>query len=653
MTSLASDQVSSAPLLVFFPGLAIMTLALGFNLLGDGSRDALDPLIGTATTRSLGALGIWLLIVGLTTSCRGSASTPTEEPLTPATPTTPPTQTIRPTVVPEPAPVRKSVFSFGRSRDSVILDPAITADYESYRVTGQCLESLYQYEPHSTNPIPALAVGCQSSQKATVWTCTLREGVKFHDGTDFDADAVLFNFERWRFSDHPHHTEGQVFESYRYVWGGLDDSSVITSATKLNDYKIKFTLTEPMAPFLANLAMDAFAISSPAAIQEYGEAYGLPGTGCIGTGPFKFREWVQGDHITVEAFEGYWGGRPAVDEVTWRVIPDDAFRFLALKGGDIHAMDHLTVQDLAAAEADPNLTVLTRSTLNTGQLAFNYMIEEFRDVRVREAVAHAINRQALVEGPQRGAGDVARNPLPSVMWGHHDEARDWTYDPGLSRQLLSDAGFPDGLGEVTIAEDILDEEEEAIFDAGDKITLTLHYAPVARSDYVSPKDISESIAADLAQVGISVTLEPARDWPTYQALKNEGLLLGMYLRSWGNGTLGSGGENGDPDSYYNTSFGLESEDREGSSDTWEKAPRASEGWWADTEIARLCYEASVNPDRAARETLYVQIEQLLRNNTYRIWLTHGNAPLVFSNRVSGFVPQPVGADYYEWVTVQD
>jgi peptide/nickel transport system substrate-binding protein len=612
--------------------------------------------IENAIARSLQALtifGIWFLIAGLVTSCRGGASTPTEELPAPPPPTVPPTRTARPTVPPEPAPVRNSVFIFGRSRDSMILDPAVTTDYESYRVTGQCLESLYQYEPHTTNPTPALAVGCQSSQNATVWTCTLREDVKFHDGTDFDADAVIFNFERWRFSDHPYHSESQMFASYEYVWGGIDNSGVITSVTKLTDHKVKFTLTEPMAPFLANLAMDAFAISSPAAIQEYGEAYGLPGAGCIGTGPFKFKEWVQGDHITLEAFEGYWGGRPTIDEVTWRVIPDDAFRFLTLRAGDIHAMDHATAQDLAAAEADPNLTVLVRPTLNTDQLAFNYMIEEFRDVRVREAVAHAINRQALVEGPQGETSEVARNPLPSVMWGHHDEARDWTYDPGLSRQLLSDAGFPNGLSEVTIAEDILDEEDEAIFSAGDKITPTLHYAPVARSDYLSYKDISESIAADLAHVGISVTLESARDWPTYQTLLDEGLLLGLYMHSWGSGALGFGGGNGDPDSYYNTSFGFESEDKEGPPDTWEKAPRASEGWWADTEIARLCYEASIDPSPAEREALYAQIEQLLRDNTYRIWIAHGNVPLVFSNRVSGYVPQPVGADYYEWVTVQD
>ncbi len=105
------------------------------------------------------------------------------------------------------APAAGGTFIFGRGGDSVQLDPAIVTDGESFRVTGQCLEPLYQYEPGSTKPIPALATECTSNAEGTEWTCTLREGVKFHDGTDFNADAVIFNFERWRFTDNPYHFE--------------------------------------------------------------------------------------------------------------------------------------------------------------------------------------------------------------------------------------------------------------------------------------------------------------------------------------------------------------------------------------------------------------------------------------------------------------
>jgi len=149
-------------------------------------------------------------------------------------------------------------FVFGRGGDSVQLDPAIVTDGESFRVTGQCLEPLYQYEQGSTTPVPALATECTANEEATEWTCSLREGVTFHDGTDFNADAVIFNFERWKNTSHAQHFESQVFEYYEYMWGGFDDVSVITSVEAVDDLTVKFMLNAPLAPFLANLAMDMF-----------------------------------------------------------------------------------------------------------------------------------------------------------------------------------------------------------------------------------------------------------------------------------------------------------------------------------------------------------------------------------------------------------
>jgi len=340
-------------------------------------------------------------------------------------------------------------FVFGRGGDSVQLDPAIVTDGESFRVTGQVLEPLYQYEPGSTKPIPALAESCTPNDAGTEWVCVLRQGVKFHDGTDFNADAVVFNYERQRFTDHPNHYENQVYEYYEYMWGGLDDASLITSVEAVDEYTVKFVLSESLAPFLANLAMDIFAISSPAAIEAAGEEYGLPSNGAVGTGPFQFVEWVEGDHITVEPNEEYWGGAPDVG-VVWRVIADDSARFLALQAGDIHAFEQAVVEDLATAEASDDLYVETRPALNTGYLAMSMKIVEFQDVRVREAFAHAINREGLIENFYGKYGQVATNFLPPLIWGHDDTIVDWEYDPELSLQLLADAGFPDGISEVTV-----------------------------------------------------------------------------------------------------------------------------------------------------------------------------------------------------------
>ncbi len=557
------------------------------------------------------------------------------------------TTLIEPGEEAEPPAGGGGTFIFGRGGDSVQLDPAIVTDGESFRVTGQCLEPLYQYEPGSTTPIPALATECTPNEDATEWTCALREGVTFHDGTPFNADAVVFNFERWRFTDNPYHFETQVFEYYEYMWGGFDDASTITSVEAVDEYTIKFTLSTPVAPFLANLAMDMFAISSPAAFEQYGEDYGLPSAGCVGTGPFKFVEWVQEDHITVAAYDDYWGGRPTIDEIVWRVIPDASARFLALQAGDIHGLEQAVVEDLAVAEADPSLYIEARPALNTGYVAFNYKIEEMQDLNFRKAVVHAINRTDLAENIWGAYGEEATNFLPPLVMGHNDALEPWPYDTEMASQFLADAGFPDGISEVTVAEDVVDADGNVVYAAGDKIPLRLYYLPIDRFYFPAPKQVAEAMAADLAKAGINVTLELAGDWPTYLGLRRTGQLMGLYQLGWG-------GDNGDPDNFHGYFFGFGGDDRKADVDPseWVKSPDQREGWYANTDVAYLCYQAAMDPDPAAREEMYKQIEVLLHDDLARVWIGHNNTPLIFSTRVSGYVAQPVGADYYEGVVLE-
>ncbi len=557
----------------------------------------------------------------------------TSEPAEPAEPAAP-AEPAEPA-----APAEPKTFIFGRGGDSVQLDPSIVTDGESFRVTGQVLEPLYQYEHGTTTAIPALATGCTANADSSEWTCALREGVKFHDGTDFNADAVIFNFDRWKFTDNPYHFESQTFEYYEYMWFGFDDDSVITAVEKVDDFTVKFVLGAPLAPFLANLAMDMFAISSPAAIEAAGEDYGLPAVGAVGTGPFKFVEWIEGDSITVEANADYWGGAPGTSEIIFRVIPDDSARFLALKAGDIHAFEQAVVEDLASAEADSDLYVLTRPALNTGYLAFNYKIKEFNDKNVRLAIYHAINRPGLIENFYGDYGEAAETFLPPLIWGKNKDITAYEYDPDVAKQYLADAGFPDGLSEVTIAEDIVDAEGTVLYTAGDKIPLTLFYMPVTRFYYPSPEEIGTAMAADLANAGIIANLELAGDWSTYLGLRRNGHLVGLYMLGWG-------GDNGDPDNFHNYFFGgLSSADEV-------KEPDAREGWYANQEVATLLYKAAINPDQAERTALYEQVEQLLYDDVARIWIAHNNTPLVFSSTVSGYITQPVGADYFEGVVIE-
>jgi peptide/nickel transport system substrate-binding protein len=323
----------------------------------------------------------------------------------------------------------------------------------------------------------------------------------------------------------------------------------------------------------------------------------------------------------------------------WQVIPDDQFRFLALQTGNVHAMEGPVAKDLAAAEADPEMYILTRPALNTGYLAFPYQIEEFQDITVREAVVHAVDRQNLVENFYGAYGEPATNLLPPLVWGHNDAIEDWAYAPEMSKQLLADAGFPDGLSEVTIAQDLEDAEGDVVYEAGDKLPLKLYYEPVPSIYYPHPQEIGEAIAADLANAGFGVTLELAGDWPTYLELRGNGLLPGLYMLGWDGG-------NGDPADFHNRFFGgLGVVDET-------KEPDAREGWYANQEVASLLYEASVNLDQAERKVLYRQVEQLLHDDVARLWVVHNSTPLIFLTRVSGYVPQPVGADCYEWVVIE-
>ncbi len=573
-----------------------------------------------------------LILLSMLLSACGGSATATEAPIAEETKTEAPIAEETETEVPAETEIpvsQKDTFIFGRGGDSVQLDPILVTDGESFRVTGQILDSLYKFEQGTTNPVPALAE-CTPNENASVWTCKLREGVKFHDGTDFNADAVIFNFERWRFTDHPFHFPSQVFEYYEAMWGGFDDDSMITAVNKLDDMTVEFVLAEPMAPFLANLAMDMFAISSPTAIQAAGEAYGTPTVGAVGTGPYKFVSWQEGTEIKLVANEDYWGEKPKVKNVIVRVIPDDSARFLALQAGDIDALEQAVVEDLETAENDPNLQVLTRPALNTSYIAFNFMIEEFRDIRIRKAVAHAIDKQGLISNFFGKYGTVATNFLPPLLLGHNPDLEDWAYDPELSKSLLAEAGFPDGLSEVTIAEDVMDAEGNVVYSAGQKIPLRLYYMPVTRFYFPAPKEIGEAMAANLNAAGIKVELYLEGDWPTYLGARRNGLLMGLYMLGWG-------GDNGDPDNFLGYFFGNAQE------------PVKQEGWYQNKELADLLDLAVTLPDPEARAELYRQAEKILHDEVARIWLGHNNTPLILSSKVQGYVPQPVGAENFEYV----
>ena len=318
-------------------------------------------------------------------------------------------------VTPTAAPAKvQDTFIFGAQGEPVCLDPAIITDGISGRVINQIFEGLVKFDKDTTNVVPGLAEKWTTSDDGKVWTFNLRKGVKFHDGTDFNADAVVKNFDYWKNTKNPIHDAqikaGQTFEYYEGQFGGFDDDSIITDVKAIDPATVQITLKEPQGPFLNNLAMFIFVFASPTALEKNGT-----GT-CkapVGTGPYKFIEWKPNEQVSLEAFADYWDKPNAakMKKVIIRNIPNNSSRLLALSAGEIHGMEGLEPRDVAAVKGNPKFKLLLRPANTTGYVAFNYKVKEFNDPKVRQAFAQAMNKAPIVDSVLRRHGH--RSPRSS------------------------------------------------------------------------------------------------------------------------------------------------------------------------------------------------------------------------------------------------
>ena len=515
--------------------------------------------------------------------------------------------------------IAQTTFVFGNQGEPVSLDPAIITDGISNRITRQIYEGLVKYKGATTEVIPALAEKSEVSKDGTVWTFTLHKGVKFHDGNPCDAAAVVWNFDRWRLSKHPQHENqikaGQTFEYYEAQFGGFDEKSLITKVEAVNPQTVRITLKNPQGPFLANLAMFVFDIVSPKAVEKHGLNFGK---NPVGTGPFKFVEWKVGQEVILEANKDYWdkAHMPKVQRVVVRNIKDNSQRLAALKAGEVHGFEGLNPDDVKVVRADPNLQIILRPTNTTGYVAFNYKVKELRDGRVRQAIAHAINKKGIVDALYGGTGMVANQFQAPPLWGYNKELKDYEYNPERAKQLLKDSGFGQGLKEIT-------------WDDGKKEPLQFWYMPGSRPYYPNPKEIAEAIAADLAKVGITVQLQTT-DWAVYLDKRKNGQLP-LYMLGWT-------GDNGDPDNFVCYFF---------------CSPGASrEGFYANQQLTDVLMEAQKLTDQPKRAALYRKEEQMIHDDVARIFIANNQPPLPFSKKVKGYVPNPTNSEFYNTVSIE-
>ena len=490
-----------------------------------------------------------------------------------------------------------STLVFCQSGLPVTLDTG--QDGNSLTPAYQVLEPLVFFEPGTGNTAPGLATEWSANEDSTEWTLTLRDDVTFQDGTPFNAEAVKFNLDRWNDPANEYRFD-KPFVPWTWIFGGfLGDGSLLDSVDAVDDTTVRLNLNQAVSFVPAMLASSYFGMHSPTAVQEGGADYGTPNGTIVGTGPFQFDEWVDGSQVALSAYENYWGDAPGVDSLVFLGIEDPTARLAQLKSGSCDIAVNLSSDDFEQVESDDSIEpAMVDANLNVGYLAFHQDNEPFGDERIRQAVAYAIDQQAIVDAFYAGLGQVASQFVPPALWGRDDALEAYPYDPERARELLTEAGFPDGF------------------------STELWYMPVSRPYFPAPEDIATAMASYLADVGIEVELL-TEDWGTYLEDYDDGKFP-MYMLGWS-------ADFADPDNFLYTFFG--------------PSVVGATGWTGEQqeEVLGLLNDARRASTQEERQAIYEQVDDIINQTVVQLPVAHNRVLNAVGSGVEGFVPSPLGS----------
>ena len=450
------------------------------------------------------------LIVGvimlLAVACTQTGAPAAGEPEAPAA-TLPDTEspTSEPDTPTEPAasePKRGGVLNVVFTDWPKNLHPQIDSGTEGVYVQANIYDSLVNIDVNG-NIVPGLATDLPEQPDDVTYIFHLREGVKFHNGTDFDAEDVLWTFDRLLGK-----IEGQQSaQAPRY-------QAAIESIEAPDPYTIIITLTKPWDDFIHLMAADKYMdILSEEAFAELGEEYGLEGA--VGTGPFKFEEWERGSHIKLVRNEDYWGEPAYLDEIIYRAIPEETTRSINIMTGETDLLLHPSFKDVASMVDDPNFKVQMCDSGTMIPFFLNTTQPPFDDKTVRQAIFYGIDRQAIMDSVYHGWVAKGQGIFPPWHWAYDPEADFYPYDPDMARQLLAEAGYT---------------EDNPL-----EFTITSTNA----TEYI---DIATLIQAQLAEVGVNVVVDSmdaaawtAKTWPV-EGAANPGYQAAIFRFRFSNPT---------------------------------------------------------------------------------------------------------------------
>jgi len=481
------------------------------------------------------------------------------------------------------------IIRFGRGADSVRLDPQTISDGESVKVIINIFDTLVRFKDDSMEIEACLATSWKVLNGGQSFIFKLRSGVKFHDGTPFNAEAARYTLRRLKEKiDMPEKISGSPYSALYENISTIEVIDELTLSVELNGRDVTF---------LKNIAMFPASIVSPTAVQADKEAFKHKP---IGTGPFKFSTWESNVKVVIEKNPEYWGAVPIIDKVIFERAKNDKTRVRNLLKGEFDIIDGIRPEDIPSLQANPNITVITQPGMNLCYLALNNRATNGTHILdVRRAIALAIDRDELNQLAYNQEATPAYSPIPPTIPGSIEIAEFKEYNLEKARKLLAQAGFPDGL----------------------KLNL---YIPSDPRPYLpDAKSSALVLKKQLDMIGIEVEIIP-NEWETH-VQKTENAEHDMCLLGWST-------DNGDPDNFVSTFYSKQNA-------VVGRALNVS--FYENDDVEFLLVNARQKSDEQERIKMYKKIQELVGRDAPLIPLMHTTQLCAHNNRLKNFVLHPM------------
>ncbi|MFT4699409.1 MAG: dipeptide transport system substrate-binding protein [Yoonia sp.] len=493
-------------------------------------------------------------------------------------------------------------------------DPALYTSGTTFDAASHPIYNrLAEFKVGTTETVPGLAESWEVAEDGLSVTFNLRQGVKFHSNADFtptrdfNADDVIFSFDR---QGNPENPYNQVSGGTWEYFSGMSMPDLIDNMERVDDYTVKFNLTRPEAPIIANMAMDFASIVS----KEYADAMMEAGTpemvnqAPIGTGPFSFQAYQKDAVVRYLRNDAYWGDTAKVESLIFAITPDASVRYQKVQAGECHVMAYPNPADVAEMKSNEDIVVMEQEGLNVGYLAYNTQMPPYDNPNVRKALNMAIDKQAIIDVVFQGSGQIAKNPIPPTMWSYDESTVDDEYNPEAAMEMLAAEGVQD-------------------------LQLKIWAMPVQRPYNPNARRMAELMQEDFSKIGVTVEIV-SYEWGEYLDRSKDVDRDGAVLLGWT-------GDNGDPDNFLAVLLGCDG------------VAASNRAQWCNEEFDAVVQEAKTLATQEERTPLYEEAQAIFKDQAPWATIAHSVVFMTMRPEVEGYVVHPLGGHIFNQVGIAE